>query len=122
MATVTIDVMLKVTVHRHRWMLAFAEEPRGDVPGYVLNHVQQAADRLVELGARVYAGGTRVVYPDVEWPAVMVDIVVEVDEVAWRKNYGTTPAVAVPHYVAAVAWQANGVLHETCGTVELVTT
>lgn len=119
MATTTISAALRVTVSREQWQTAFGERPEDDVAGYVLAHVQQGADRLMNLGARI-SGGLAAVEFDPDWPAVVVEIVVAVDEVAWRKNYGTTPAVAVPHYVAAVAWQAHSILHEAHGTVELV--
>lgn len=121
MTLTTTKVTLMATVNRAAWQANYGEEPEAGLPAYVLDAVQQGADRLVELGARVYQAEAGPEFPDHReaWPSVRVTLIVEVDGDAWRRHYGRSAKTTVPPYVAHVVWLTTAFTKDN-GTVELI--
>lgn len=121
MALVTVRVTLVATVNRATWVDNFGDEPEVGLAPYVLDAVRRRADRLIELGARIYQASAEPEFPDYReaWPSVRVALVVEVDGDAWRQHYGRSSRTTVPPYVAHVVWQATAFTKDN-GTVELI--
>lgn len=123
MTLTCVRFALAATVNRTCWLEEEASDrPESTVPFYLLTALRHGADRLVELGARIYLADqpTTKADPREHWPTVLVPLLVDVDEQAWASHYGRPVLTGVPPYAAHIAWQSPA-FSRGGGTVELIT-